>query len=36
MLVQKEFKKMELDTNHEKISLDHELLTMKNQLANKL
>ncbi|XP_041805799.1 coiled-coil domain-containing protein 178 [Chelmon rostratus] len=36
VLVQNEFKKMELDTNREKTSLEHVLLTMKNQLANKL
>ncbi|XP_070701858.1 coiled-coil domain-containing protein 178 [Pempheris klunzingeri] len=35
-LVQKELKKMEVDANNEKISLDHELLAMNNQLANRL
>ncbi|XP_059200238.1 coiled-coil domain-containing protein 178 isoform X2 [Centropristis striata] len=36
VLVQREFKKMQLDTKNEKISLDHILLAMKNQLANRL
>ncbi|XP_040911510.1 coiled-coil domain-containing protein 178 [Toxotes jaculatrix] len=36
MMVQKELKKMELDTKNEKLSLDHVLLMMKNQLDNKV
>ncbi|XP_047444516.1 coiled-coil domain-containing protein 178 [Mugil cephalus] len=35
-LIQKELKKMELDANSEKISLDSVLSAMKNQLAEKL
>ncbi|XP_053186714.1 coiled-coil domain-containing protein 178 [Scomber japonicus] len=35
-LVQKEYKKMELDANNEKKSQEQILLAMKNQLANKL
>ncbi|XP_037644350.1 coiled-coil domain-containing protein 178 isoform X2 [Sebastes umbrosus] len=35
-LVQKEFENMELDTNSEKKSLEHELLATKNHLANRL
>ncbi|XP_069367448.1 coiled-coil domain-containing protein 178 isoform X2 [Paralichthys olivaceus] len=36
LMVQEEFKKMELDANNEKISLDHVVLTMETQLANRL
>ncbi|XP_040000007.1 coiled-coil domain-containing protein 178 [Xiphias gladius] len=36
IVVQRELKKMELDANNERISLDHVLLAMKNQLANRL
>ena len=36
MLVRKEKKKMEMDTNNEKTSLEHTLSMMKKQLANKL
>ncbi|XP_044076468.1 coiled-coil domain-containing protein 178 isoform X2 [Siniperca chuatsi] len=36
ILLQRELKNMELDAKHEKISLSHVLLTMKNLLANKL
>ncbi|KAF7666281.1 hypothetical protein LDENG_00113660 [Lucifuga dentata] len=35
-LVEKELEMMELDANNEKASMDHELLGMKNQLANRL
>ncbi|XP_044224584.1 coiled-coil domain-containing protein 178 [Thunnus albacares] len=35
-LVERESKKMQLDANNEKKSLDHVLLAMKNQLANRL
>ncbi|XP_076601821.1 coiled-coil domain-containing protein 178 [Chaetodon auriga] len=35
ILVQDELKTMELDANREKASLEHVLLSMKNQLANK-
>ncbi|XP_074507602.1 coiled-coil domain-containing protein 178 isoform X1 [Sebastes fasciatus] len=35
-LVQKEFENMELDTNSEKKSLEHELLATENHLANRL
>ncbi|XP_050925927.1 coiled-coil domain-containing protein 178 isoform X1 [Lates calcarifer] len=36
IMVQRELKKIQLDANNEKISLDHVLLAMKNQLANRL
>ncbi|KAG7526697.1 hypothetical protein JOB18_044129 [Solea senegalensis] len=36
LVVQKELKKMEEDANNEKISLDHALMVMKNQLSDRL
>uniref|UniRef100_UPI0037E7D7DF coiled-coil domain-containing protein 178 n=1 Tax=Semicossyphus pulcher TaxID=241346 RepID=UPI0037E7D7DF len=36
LLIKNELKKMELETNNERTSLDHVLLLMKNQLAKKL
>ncbi|XP_023139452.2 coiled-coil domain-containing protein 178 [Amphiprion ocellaris] len=36
ILVEKELKNMELDANNKKISLDHVLLAMRNQLAERL